>query len=119
MSVSKDGYAFRFVKDVRVEEDRERELDVALERAATLHLRITDAQGDPVVGQISLGFISKDPDRPWRLGIGAEADEQGRVVFKKAPPGTYEFKVRKEGAGRVVLELELLAGENTRDVVLQ
>ncbi len=117
--VSRDGYGFHVIRDVEVVAGEERTLDITLQPAATLHLRVTDAQGRPVTGRIFLGMSPAGKGEGTRVGTSVTADELGRATYRQIVPGPYElrFKVRERGECKV--RVEILPGENTVEARLE
>jgi uncharacterized surface anchored protein len=112
-----DGYGFHMEKGIVVEEGEATTRDVALKPAAVLHLRVTDAQGRPAVGQVVFGIFGLD-EGGTRVGTGVTVDERGEATYRRILPGRYKLTVTREGA-RAEVETEIRPGENRLDFVLK
>jgi len=108
--LSRDGYAFRYVREVEVTEEA-RNLDFELDPAATLHVEVTDKTGRPVVGRIFLGVHGKDENLP-RYGTSVETDAEGRGTYRQIAPGRYELRLMQSGVGETTVEVQIIPGEN-------
>jgi len=117
MSLLKDGYGARHLLETRIGADV-RTLDIELDRAATLHLRVTDRSGSPVVGRLYLGVIGRG-DKTTDFGAGVVADAQGHAVYRQIVPGSYDLIVSQGGVGEAKVETEIAAGENVVRVRLE
>jgi RNA polymerase sigma-70 factor (ECF subfamily) len=116
INVSCDGYGDTTVRSVKVTAGEEAKLELELVPAGTVHLRVTDAAGAPVVGKIMLAYSGGTP----RMGRGVHLvlDEDGRVSFRRLPAGPYSLTVHVEGRGKGSLKCEVGAGETTLSVQL-
>lgn len=117
--VSKEGWVILHLTEVEVRKEKPSTLELEMEPAATLHLRICSRRGEPVSGRVILGFVSLDSERPWRLGTGVSADPEGHAVYRQAPPGSFELRVSAEEAGAKLQRVDLAPGENWVDVRLE
>jgi hypothetical protein len=116
---SKDGYGILFVHGVEVKAGETTTRDIDLDPAATLHLHITDAKGDPVVGRHVLAITPKRGTTGTSVGTGVTADASGHAVYRRIVPGSYKLSVIAEGKGRGEVEAEILLGDNTVYVRLE
>jgi protocatechuate 3,4-dioxygenase beta subunit len=117
LSLSRDGYGARFVRDVPVGNEPGT-VDFRLDPAATLHLHVTDKLGRAVVGNVSLG-INGLGEKATKFGTSVEADAQGHAVYRQIVPGRYQLLVSQGGVGEAKLEAEITDGENVLRVRLE
>ena len=92
-------------------------LAIELLPAATIHLRVTDAAGAPVAGNILLAYSGGTP-RMGR-GIRLELDEDGRATFARITPGPCSMTAHVEGRGKGSLKCDIAPGENTLTIQLE
>ncbi len=79
-----------------------RELELIVVPHAALRMRLTDADGRPVVEQ-PVGIMMSHPDRgPW-WPTESVTDADGDVVFTPVPAGSYLLTIQTEQAGRTQL----------------
>jgi hypothetical protein len=116
--VLRDGYGASILREVSVEKGACRVLDIALEPAAILQLRVTDRDGEPIEGPIGLGITSLNPDRPFKLGTRVGPAKEGRLTYSRLLPGIYRLTFSGSG-GRATVETNVPAGESTLEVRLQ
>jgi 5-hydroxyisourate hydrolase-like protein (transthyretin family) len=117
---SKAGYGYHVMLGVLVVKDGERELDkVALEPAATLHLRVSNAQGRPVCGRLGLRVVPEGGDEGWTILSGVRTDEKGRATFKQIVPGSYVLHLKAHDRSAAAVEAVVHPGENTIEVRLE
>jgi RNA polymerase sigma-70 factor (ECF subfamily) len=119
LHVSRDGYGFHVIRDVEVVAGEERTLDITLQPAAILHLRVTDAQGRPVIGRVLLGIRPVRKDEGTRVGTSVTADELGRATYRQIVPGSFELRFQARERGECKVRIEILPGENTVEVRLE
>jgi hypothetical protein len=111
--VSRDGYGIRFLRGVRLKQGEGTRLDIELTPAAVLHLWLTNARGDPVVGKLTLVIHPKKKEPGLTsVGTSVRADAAGHAVYEEIVPGDYEFTVIDEQAGRGKAEAAIQPGEN-------
>ena len=115
--VWRDGYGPRVLPDVKVVEGRERVLDVALPRAATLRLRLIDSQGERVRGRVHLSF--RDPVTRKATGGFVDPDAAGELIYRQVVPGTYEARVDAQQHGTATKQVVIRAGENEVELTLE
>ena len=118
--VSKEGWGIRFVRRT-IATGKPEVIEETLDRAATLHLWITDPRGKPVSGQLVLGIRppAEGAGGPTRIGTSIEADAGGHAVYRQVVPGRYQLRVLASGVGGASVETEIVAGENTVSVRLE
>lgn len=112
--VSKDGYG-ALVLRCTVGTGAATVLDVALEPAAILHVRVLDAAGRPVQGSVFLVIRRAGGESP---GARLEMDEQGRATYRRIVPGSYEFRTSVRGLGEAHVRADILPGENAIELRL-
>jgi len=114
--VEKDGFANHSVSSVRIEAGKEKLIELELDPAATVHLRLTDAAGRPVEAKVHLVYV-RETEGVGR-GLPIETDEDGRVTFRRLPPGDYTLKaiVGKRSTERIKRTIE--PGANTIEMQL-
>ncbi len=118
--VSKDGYGIRFLRGVEAQEGEETVLDIELTPAAVLHLWLTDARGEPVVGGLTLSIHPKERDGGGtQVGTGVTADAEGHAVYRQIVPGDYQLLVIDEKAGQGRAEAVITPGENAVRIRLE
>jgi len=113
--VSCDRYGNTASRPIKIATGAEAKLEIELVPATTIHLRVTDATGKPVVGKIHLAHASGTP-RVGR-GLDLELDEDGRVSFSRIVPGPCSMAVHVEGRGRGSLKCDIPESETT--IVIQ
>lgn len=116
--VLKDGYGTTILRDVAVESGAWRALDIGLEPAAVLEVRLTDRDGDPIEGEVSLGIASLDPDQPFRLGTKAGPAKEGQLTYRQLLPGRYRLAFTVP-AGRAGAEAVVPAGAGALEVCIR
>jgi RNA polymerase sigma factor (sigma-70 family) len=104
---SMDGYGLQVVWKTEVRPGEERTLHVALEPAATLHVRVIDGQGRPVCGRMMLVAQPVREGRGTKSGHWLETDE------------AYELRVITHDRRKCTKEAEIKTGENTVEVRLK
>ena len=115
----KDGYGYHVRRQVKVEEGHALQVDIGLERAAILHLRVTNALGQPVSGRLGLRIDPVAGSEGLDVPTGVTADEKGRATYKQIVPGSYRLQVRARDQGTAVVEAVIQPGENTVEVRLE
>lgn len=120
---SVDGYGIKWVRGLTLVAGTPLVMDEKLTPAATLHLRVTDGQGRPVVGNLILGIGAKDPkfgEGLTRVGTSVTADDAGVATYRQIVPGSYKLRVKSfDGDKTTVVEVEVQSGENIVDVTLE
>ncbi len=116
--VTAEGFGERFLKTGQVPEPGAEPLsmDIVLQPAATLVVRLVDPAGRPVVGEFWLGFQA--PGAAGGISTQVQADEKGECTFRRAVPGRYRVDVRKDGYAADAQEIELKGGKNELRFVL-
>jgi protocatechuate 3,4-dioxygenase beta subunit len=117
--VSKDGYGFHVVGNVKVQEGSETVLDLELQPAATVRLRVVDRSGDPVAGQFILSIRPIGSGGGTRIGTNLQAGADGRATYRQIVPGRYALAVHVAGRGEGRVEAEIRPGENDVEVRLK
>jgi hypothetical protein len=120
---SVDGYRIKWVRGLTLVAGTPLVVDEKLTPAATLHLRVKDGQGRPVVGNLILGIGAKDPkagEGLTRVGTSVTADDAGVATYRQIVPGSYKLRVKSDdGDTTTEIEAEVRTGENTVDVTLK
>jgi hypothetical protein len=117
--VTRDGYGSRVVRDFRVEQDGEHEVNLALEPAATLHLRMRDDRGRPVAGEVRLWGDPLDRRGVPTVNASLRASVDGQASYYCILPGRYRIKVSARDRGEKWLTAEIALGENSYDIQLK
>jgi hypothetical protein len=114
--VSCEGYADHWAKGVKTVNGEETKIEIELEPAAKIHLRLTDATGAPVSGEIYFVYVGGTP-RAGR-GLRLTLDEDGRATFARLAPGPYAISIDVKKRGGVNQKLEVKPGENLVELQL-
>jgi hypothetical protein len=115
IAVKKDGYAIGLV-DCKIDDPLPMTVDVSLQLAASLRLRVTDTTGHAVTGEHVY--------RAQPLGSGVEAggnvvtDGSGWLTMAMAP-GVYDLSLRADGYKPANQHIVISPGENTASVNLE
>jgi len=119
---SVDGYGIKWVRGLTLVAGTPLVVNEKLTPAATLHLRVKDAQGRPVVGNLYLGIGAKDPkavESLTRMGTSVTADDAGVATYRQIVPGIYTLRVKCGDGDMTQVEADVRTGENTVDVTLK
>lgn len=119
LQLSKPGHGFHVVRDVEVAKDKPTRLAIPLQPAATLRLRVTDANGAAVPGEMFLSVHHVERGKGTNVGTSVTADSNGVALFRRIVPGTYNLYVKAEGRGSARVQAEIALGDNLVDVHLQ
>jgi protocatechuate 3,4-dioxygenase beta subunit len=115
LSIFAPGYRSKQPPGIPVPEDRDVEgLEIALEKASALEIRVLDSQGKPVDG----AWIEvQRTDSPTSERRG-RTDAEGRCLLDGIEPGRYEVSARSEEQGQARTTLDATAGVTARELVL-
>jgi protocatechuate 3,4-dioxygenase beta subunit len=119
---SVDGYGIKWARGLTLVAGTPLVVNEKLTPAATLRLRVKDAQGRPVVGNLFLGIGAKDPKAAeglTRVGTSVTADDAGVATYRQIVPGSYTLRVKCGDGDMTQVEADVRAGENTVDVTLK
>ena len=114
LSIFASGYRSSQPPGITVPEDRDVEgLEIALEKASVLEIRVLDSRGKPVDG----AWIEVQPTDSPALERRGRTDAEGRCLMD-IEPGRYEVSARSEEQGHARATLDATAGVTARDLVL-
>jgi hypothetical protein len=115
LSIFAPGYRSKQPPGIPVPEDRDVEgLEIALEKASALEIRVLDSRGKPVDGAW-IEVQRTDSPAPERRG---RTDAEGRCLLEGIEPGHYEVSARSEEQGQARTTLDTTDGVTARDLVL-
>jgi hypothetical protein len=117
MTLNKDGYGMRFVRDVRVKAGEAADLELVLQPAARLRIVFTDTAGNALPGRhgISIG----GEKGATSLGTSVLADENGVAHYDRIVPGHYTLGTHgSKRHERVSQEVDIQPGQNEVRFVL-
>jgi hypothetical protein len=114
--VEKDGFATRPFRDVAVEERGAHVFNVELDPATALVITITDGSGKPIQGEV---LLVRFYDEVGGVGELVHADDKGRVLYRRLPPGHCRLELMARDVGQAVVDQKLVLGKNTVAVTLR
>ncbi|MHC4732283.1 MAG: carboxypeptidase regulatory-like domain-containing protein, partial [Planctomycetota bacterium] len=115
--VRKDCFAEVVRQGVAIEKGKATKIDLELQPAATLLLRVLDWEGRAVRGELMLIFSPLDRGR--RASADVETDRGGELAYRRVLPGRYRLRVSGPQRGRATIEVEIMAGKNFAEVRLE
>jgi hypothetical protein len=110
------GYGVRSLFPGEITASETLRVEIALEPSALLHLYVTDEDGQPVVGRVSIAVLK--PKRSSTVGTVVNTDKDGHAVYRKIAPGPCRISLKSEGFGWNHRHVELRPGENTLHMAL-
>lgn len=121
--VSHPDFAPSVVEQLVVGDAEEHDLDVQLMRGVRVHGRVTDGERKPLQARVALLELSGVSTSPTMfqsveryLDVGARADEDGRFVLARVPPGSHVLLVQSRGYSPERLAVDVGAREAEIDV---
>ncbi|MHC4470251.1 MAG: MSCRAMM family protein [Planctomycetota bacterium] len=114
----KSGFASVRKEGVVIEAEGTRTQDLELESAATLNLRVTDTQGRPIAGIITMRVESAKGGTDETQFFGFLCDGDGRAALNRLRPGTYDLVINAKNCEEKTVRAVLPAGSLTLDVTL-
>ncbi len=126
LAVSAEGHVPRRIEGIQIPADREPEdLQITLQRAIILEVRVLDAEGEPVSG-VRVFAESLEPDTPEDRTLfflhfarrdSDRTDVAGRCRLTVPKPGSYRVSASKQGPP-VVTQVVIRPGSNALEIRL-
>jgi hypothetical protein len=113
--VSKPGYGLLFLDGVTGRET----VEIELEPAARLRLRVIRPSGEPYVGRLYLGVAPVVRGEGTQVGTSLTTDDAGRGAYDQVVPGQYTLDLRADGVGAAKVSVTIPSGEIEVDVRLE
>jgi len=117
LSFTKDGYGPASRRDVEIADGRVARVDVDLEPAAVLVVRLRDSEGDPVTGQFQLGLEPEGGKGGGTRYVTRTTDGGGTARYERIEPGTYVVHVEMRGWEADDVKAVVASGETRVEVV--
>jgi hypothetical protein len=114
VSVHKDGYGFQSTK-CEVKAGEVHVVEIALEAAATVSLRIVDAGNRTMSGRVLLLVKPVEKGTGTHGSLWLQVAEDGCVTCRQIVPGSYEFSFHQDERHTVV-RADIAPGDNVVDV---